>query len=99
MKGYFILIGNRLIEPFIYDHTWTGQRYLAMLQNEIVPAIREVVPDNEFHNVWFQHDGCPADNSRLVQTFLSETFGEKIISNCDPVRWPARSPDLTPLDF
>lgn len=77
----------------------TGERYLAMLQNQIVPAIREVVPNNEFHHVWFQHDGCPAHNTREVQIFLVETFGDRIISNSGPVRWPARSPDLTPLDF
>lgn len=70
-----------------------------MLQNQIIPTLREVVPNDRFNNLWFQQDGCPAHNSRQVQTFLTETFGEKIISTNGPVRWPARSPDLTPLDF
>lgn len=70
-----------------------------MLQNEIIPAIRAAVPPIEFNNLWFQQDGCPAHNSREVQIFLSETFGERLISNSGPVRWPARSPDITPLDF
>lgn len=90
--------GNRLIGPFIYDQTLTGQRYLTMLRNEIVPAIMDV-GEHEVRDVWFQHDGCPAHNSREVHTFLLDTFGGRIIANSGPVRWPARSPDLTPLDF
>ena len=70
-----------------------------MLQNQIVPGIREVVTNDQFNNLWFQQDGCPAHNSRDVQTFLTQTFGERVISNSGPVRWPARSPDITPLDF
>lgn len=70
-----------------------------MLQNQIIPSIREAVPPDQFNNLWFQQDGCPAHNSREVQAFLREIFGEKVIANSGPVRWPARSPDLTPLDF
>lgn len=70
-----------------------------MLETQIIPAIRQAVPGIQFGNVWFQHDGCPAHNSREVQTLLRNTFGERIISNSGPVLWPARSPDLTPLDF
>jgi hypothetical protein len=69
-----------------------------MLQNQIVPAIRAVFPNDQFNSLWFQQDGCPAHNTRDVQTYLTETFGEKVISNNGPVRWPARSPDITPLD-
>lgn len=92
-------VGNRLIGPFFYQNTLNGERYLEMLENQIVPAIREVVPQNEFHNVWFQQDGCPAHNSRNVKNLLRATFGDKLISNGGPISWPARSPDITPLDF
>lgn len=70
-----------------------------MLRNQIVPAIREVVPENNFHNIWFQQDGCPAHNTREVRDFLSNVFGNNVISNSGSVPWPARSPDITPLDF
>lgn len=69
-----------------------------MLQNQILPAIRDVA-QNEFHNVWFQQDGCPAHNYRAVKDLLRRTFGDKLISNGGPIPWPARSPDITPLDF
>lgn len=69
-----------------------------MLQNQILPAIREVA-QNEFQNVWFQQDGCPAHNYRPVKNLLRSTFGDKLISNGGPISWPARSPDITPMDF
>jgi hypothetical protein len=30
---------------------------------------------------------------------MNQTFGEQSIGRRDPVNWPARSPDLSPLDF
>lgn len=70
-----------------------------MLQNKIVLANREVVPDNGCYKVWHQQEGCLVHNSREVGVFLHDTFGEIIISNSSPVWWPARYPDLLPLDF
>lgn len=93
------IVGNRIIGPFIYEGTLTGQRYLEMLQNQIIPSIRQLVPENQFHQVWFQQDGCPAHNFREVNILLAETFGDKVIANSSAVPWPARSPDITPLDF
>lgn len=93
------ILGNRLIEPFFYEYNLNGQRYLSLLQNHIIPAIRNIVPEDQLNNVWFQQDGCPAHNSRNVQEYLSEVFDERIISNNGAIPWPARSPDLTPLDF
>ncbi|MCM0158329.1 hypothetical protein [Candidatus Nardonella dryophthoridicola] len=93
-----MFIGNRLLGPFFYQNTLTGERYLNMLQHQILPAIREVAQD-EFENVWFQQDGCPVHNYRPVKKCLTETFGDKLISNGGPISWPARSPDLTPMDF
>lgn len=70
-----------------------------MLRNQIIPAIRATIPEEQFNRVWFQQDGCPAHNSREVEIFLRSIFGNRIISNTGPVHWPARSPDITPLDF
>lgn len=49
--------------------------------------------------MFFQQDGCPAHSSRTVTRFLNEKYGEKWIGRYGPIHWPARSPDLTPLDF
>lgn len=71
-----------------------------MLRERIIPTLRQIVPeDAQFQRLWFQQDGCPAHNTMAVRTILSEQFGDKVISNNGPVAWPARSPDITPLDF
>ncbi|KAJ8940280.1 hypothetical protein NQ318_007651 [Aromia moschata] len=50
----------------------TGAKYLELLQNHIIPAIRDLVVP--FETLWFQHDGCPAHNSRLSSQKLVLTF-------------------------
>lgn len=57
------------------------------------------MPREEIENIWFQQDGCPAHNTRDVQNLLRQEFNNNVISNKGPVSWPARSPDITPLDF
>ena len=34
-----------------------------------------------------------------MRDWLNETFGTKWIGRGGPLEWPARSPDLTPMDF
>ena len=45
------------------------------------------------------HDGGPLHFSRVVRQFLNQHFANKWIGRGGPVAWPARSPDLNPLDF
>lgn len=49
----------------------------------------------DIRSIYFQHDGCPAHNAHIVQNYLQNIFGNRGISTYGP----ARSPDLTPLDF
>ena len=95
----FCILDNHLIGPFIFDENLNGNRYVQLLQQQIIPAIRNTVPPNELRNTWFQQDGCPAHNTRDVMAILRDIFGDKIISNNGTIAWPARSPDLTPPDF
>ncbi|CAK9822955.1 hypothetical protein ANTRET_LOCUS1385 [Anthophora retusa] len=59
----------------------------------------ENIPNNIKREMYYQQDGCPAHNSREVANYLNATFQDRIISTYGPIRWPARSPDLSPLDF
>ena len=45
------------------------------------------------------HDGGPLHFSRVVRQFLNQHFANKRIGRGGPIAWPARSPDLSPLDF
>ena len=47
----------------------------------------------------FQQDSAPAHTSDTVREYLSRKLGNNWISRRGPIDWPARSPDLTPLDF
>ena len=44
-------------------------------------------------------DGAPPHWSRAVRKWLDRKFPGRWIGRGGPVRWPARSPDLTPCDF
>lgn len=91
------LLGDSVVGPFFIDGNLTGGKYLEMLQGNIVPAINGIV-QNSFNPV-FQHDGAPAHFDVRVRNFLQEQFPGRWIGRRGPTEWPARSPDLTPLDF
>lgn len=70
------------------------------MEGHILPAIRAIIPREQVLNdIWYQQDGCPAHNTREVQELLMQEFNNKLIANHGPISWPARSPDIAPLDF
>ncbi|GBO08792.1 hypothetical protein AVEN_104567-1 [Araneus ventricosus] len=50
-------------------------------------------------SMWFQHDGAPAHYSIDVRLHLYATYGQQWIGRGGSVLSPARSPDLTCLDY
>ena len=49
--------------------------------------------------MWYQHDGAPPHSARCTRHILNRKYPNKWIGRGGPRSWPARSPDLTPLDF
>ncbi|KAM0730360.1 hypothetical protein ACS0PU_002689 [Formica fusca] len=47
----------------------------------------------------FQQDGAPAHFSVRARRVLNEKYPNAWIGHGGPINWPARSPDLNPLDF
>lgn len=88
------ILGNSVVGPFIFNGNLNGPQYLEMLQHNIVPAIHTIRGD-----CFFQQDGAPPHYDINVRAFLNQTFPERWIGRRGAVEWPARSPDLTPLDF
>lgn len=68
-----------------------------MLRNNVVPAVRAL--NANFEQIYFQQDGCPVHNSRRVRNFLDATFPNRLIATYGTIKWPPRSPDLSPNDF
>lgn len=91
------ILGRHIIGPFFLDGNLTSERFLQILTDEITPTLNEVAPENE--EIWFQMDGCPAHNSRVVREYLQESFNNKVIGKGYEIGWPPRSPDLSPNDF
>lgn len=89
------ILGNNIIGPYFIDGTLNFEKYRNLLINEVLPNIAEVT-ENE---VWFQQDGAPAHSARQITELLNNTFHEKWIGRYGPIKWPARSPDLSPNDF
>ncbi len=95
------ILGRRIIGPFFIDGNLNGQKYLDLLQNDVVPAIQDAAYDQniDFDSVYFQQDGAPPHFAIIVRDFLNQTFPNRWIGRSGPILWPPRSPDLTPLDF
>ena len=74
----------------------SGEKYLEKLKTAIVPALKER-PD--FNSLYFQQDGALPHFATAVRNFLDETFPDKWIGRRGPIKFPPRSPDLTPTDF
>ena len=49
--------------------------------------------------IWFQQDGTTCHTAEATLDFLRPVFEDRIISRRANVVWPARSCDLTPLDY
>lgn len=98
------IIGNRILGPFFFDGTLTGERYLEFLEFDLIPALAVVYPNPEDPDIpndslWYQQDGAPAHFTRPVREYLDSVFPGRWIGRRGPIEWPARSPDLTPLDY
>ena len=70
-----------------------------MIENHIAPEIAVIMNGDLGYDVWYQHDGAPPHGTQPVRDLLQHLFGQHVIGNNYPVAWPARSPDLAPLDF
>lgn len=93
------IVGNHVIGPYFFDGHLNGDMYLAFLQNDL-EDLMEDVPLNIRAALIFQQDGAPPHWARRVRDYLDVIFPMRWIGRGSPFRlWPARSPDLTPLDF
>ena len=90
------ICNDGLIGPFFFDGTVKAQNYLEMLQQQFLPAAENLVNLSEFH---FQQDGATPHYGLIVGQWLNNKFPDRWLGRRGPIEWPARSPDLTPLDF
>lgn len=90
------IIGNHIVGPFFIDGTLTKEKYMDLLISEVGPALENIRVNGE---IIFQHDGAPPHSARDISDFLNEAFPNGWIGRHGSYKWPARSPDLSILDF
>lgn len=77
-----------------------GPCYLRLLQDVIPGLLDGLGLDLEIrNNIIYMHDGAPAHWDRNVRNHLDQTYPNRWIGRGGPMAWPARSPDLNPLDY
>ncbi|GFV43100.1 uncharacterized protein TNCV_1409971 [Trichonephila clavipes] len=90
-----------IIGPYFFKNdeghnvTVNGDRYRAMITNFFIPELN----NHDVQELWFQQDGATCHTARATIDLLKDTFGDRLISRFEPVNWPPRSCDLTPLDY
>ncbi|XP_026827071.1 uncharacterized protein LOC113562299 [Ooceraea biroi] len=93
------IIGTHVIGPHFFEGHLNRETYLRFMQSEL-PNLLEDVDLCTRRRMWWQQDGAPAHRSRLITIYLNEKFHRKWIGMGSRTHeWPARSPDLTPMDF
>lgn len=93
------ILDDYIIGPYVLPARLTGSYYRTFLEEILLPTLLEDIPLGIRHNMWFLHDGAPPHIGRRVRRFLDIRFPGRWIGRSGPRRWPARSPDLNPLDF
>ena len=97
------LSGNgSLLGPFFFEGNVNGRKYLEMFNNEILPCLLRIYHLNveaDIQNIWWFQDGAPPHRLREVTQRLRDVFRHNFVALNQDIEWPARSPDLTPLDF
>jgi hypothetical protein len=91
------IYANHVIGPYFFDGHVNSESYYEMLVTNIFPQLNDLGfgDEEEFH---FMHDGAPAHFSNPVRQLLNDSFPNGWIGRGGTIPWPARSPDLTPLD-
>jgi hypothetical protein len=98
------ILNDRILSPIFIDGNLNGEKYLTLLRGELVPVLAALYPDAQDPDIprstlWIQQDGPPAHYFLCVRQYLNQVFPNRWIERRGFIEWPARSPDLTSLDF
>ena len=95
------ITSSRIIGPYFFEDdngdaiSVNGHRYRQMIQEYLLPEIR----DNNTENTFFQQDGATAHTAAATMQMLKVIFPNRLISRFGDILWPPRSPDLSAPDF
>ena len=87
---------NLKLPPYFFSRTVTGDAYHTMLTSHCIPFLTR---HRSLSKTTFQQDGAAPHVASEVKQLLTKKFGSSVISRHFDFVWPARSPDLSPMDF
>ena len=79
------IMGNQKTDLVIVRGNLNAQRYINILNNTMLPFLRNNAPGI------FQHDNARPHTARVTRDFLAQ-------NNVNVLPWPAVSPDLNPIE-
>ena len=85
-----------LIGPFFFDDTMNGANYLNLLQEYAMPRMQVMFRNEEWY---FQQDGAPPHYHHNVRAYLDCHLPNRWVGQRGSIKYPPRSPDLTPMDL
>lgn len=92
------IIDNRILGPFFFRGNLNAAMYLNFLQT-VVSDFIDNLPLNIRRHFYFQQDGASIHSTNAVREWLDNHFPNRWIGRFSVNPWPARSPDITPMDF
>lgn len=92
------IIHDKIVGPIFLEENLNGVRYASLLEEDLQDLLDEL-PLQYRGGMWFQQDGCSSHTSHVARNVLNVMFPGRWIGKYGPVPWPARSPDLTVLDY
>lgn len=105
LDNFFEIIWLKLINNKIWFDWKQINRYIFLstnlnfLKNKVSPLLEEVSLDMAHRNMWFTTHDFQVYTCGIQTTFLDRRFQSRLTGNLGSVSWPARSPDIVPIDF
>ena len=90
------MVGCRCLPVVSFQGNVNGKVYFNFVKNTLWPAVRARATQKQY---WYQHDGATCHVTTECLEFLHSKFGHRILSRRLDHHWPAKSPDLSPIDF
>jgi hypothetical protein len=91
------IVNEFLIGPYLLPWWLSAQIYHVFLKEKLPEMLEEILLSVR-RNTWFQHDGAAAHFAHQAWEHLTTTY-DCWTGQGEPMAWPPRSPDLTPMDF
>ena len=90
------MTSETIVGPVFFEGNVTGENYL---QKVLIDTVSPFMDDENHADFTFQQDGASPHYSNVARNYLNENLEGRWIGRRGAIEWPARSPDLTPLDF